>query len=54
MYDNASLDRPEVLIQDLEAGKAYIATVTAINKKVITISKEGPKYKNAFSCQPLL
>ena len=34
MYDNASLEKPEVLIQQLEAGKAYIATVTALNKKV--------------------
>ena len=34
MYDNASLERPEVLIQHLEAGMAYIATVTALNKKV--------------------
>jgi hypothetical protein len=38
MYDNASLGRPEVLIQALEAGKAYIATVTAINKKGASLS----------------
>ena len=38
MYDNASLERPEVLIQHLEAGIAYIATVTALNKKVSCLS----------------
>jgi len=32
-YDNASLDRPEVLIEHLEAGSAYSVTVIAINKK---------------------
>ena len=32
-YDNASLDRPEVLIEHLEAGIAYSVTVIAINKK---------------------
>jgi len=38
MYDNASLERPEVLIQHLEAGMAYIATVTALNKKGASLS----------------
>ena len=41
MYDNASLEKPEVLIQQLEAGKAYIATVTALNKKVILSSSSS-------------
>lgn len=38
MYDNASLNKPEVLIQELDAGQAYIATVTALNKKGASLS----------------
>ena len=44
MFDNASLDRPEVLIQNLEAGKDYIATVIALNKKVIIAAGPNPHH----------
>ena len=43
MYDNASLNKPEVLIQELDAGQAYIATVTALNKKVGSYWKKCSK-----------
>jgi len=32
-YDNASLDKPELIIEHLDAGVAYIVAVIAINKK---------------------
>ena len=48
MYDNASLEKPEVLIQQLEAGKAYIATVTALNKKVILSSPSSSSLSSLF------
>ena len=49
MYDNASLEKPEVLIQQLEAGKAYIATVTALNKKVTSSSSSSSSSPSSSS-----
>ena len=53
MYDNASLEKPEVLIQQLEAGKAYIATVTALNKKVILSSSSSSSSPSSSSSSSL-
>ncbi len=49
MYDNASLNKPEVLIQDLDAGQAYIATVTALNKKVRSAMLDLPSKRYILS-----
>ena len=38
-YENSSLDRPDILIDNLAAGSSYIAEVTSVNKKGGSVPK---------------
>ena len=39
IYENSSLDKPEVFIYNLTAGKSYMAEITSYNKKGGSLSK---------------